>query len=99
MGANSLPRWQRVSDLHAGANVYNVRRHRRISESAHTRYFAGFGGSGQAVAGRTYDVSADGKRFLMVKENATGEPAATSLVVVLNLGEELRKRAPAGGSR
>jgi hypothetical protein len=64
-----------------------------------TRYFAGFGGSGQAVAGRTYDVSADGKRFLMVKENATGEPAATSLVVVLNLGEELRKRAPAGGSR
>jgi hypothetical protein len=61
-----------------------------------TRYFSGFGGSGQAVAGRTYDVSLDGKRFLMIKDNGAGDPTAagTSMIVVLNWGEELLARVP-----
>ncbi len=46
---------------------------------------------------RHYDVSADGQRFLMLKEVAAGDPNATpaSLVVVLNWFEELKARVPA----
>ena len=42
-----------------------------------TRYFGGFGGGGQTVAGRTYDVSPDGRRFLMIKDVAPGDQNAT----------------------
>jgi len=44
---------------------------------------------------RHYDVSADGQRFLMIKESATGDPNATpaSMVVVLNWFEELKAKA------
>ena len=43
---------------------------------------------------RSYDVSADGKRFLMLKDSATGEPNATaaSMVVVEHWFEELKQR-------
>ena len=43
---------------------------------------------------RSYDVSADGKRFLMLKANATGDPNATpaSMVVVEHWFEELKQR-------
>jgi eukaryotic-like serine/threonine-protein kinase len=61
-----------------------------------TRYFSGFGGSGQAIAGRTYDVSADGKRFLMIKEVPGDQTtAAQAMVVTVNSGEELRARVRA----
>jgi len=41
---------------------------------------------------RNYDVSADGRRFLMIKEVTSGEDAAPpSLVVVLNWFEELKR--------
>jgi serine/threonine-protein kinase len=47
---------------------------------------------------RTYDVSLDGQRFLMIKENvAPDQPTTLSLstmVVVLNWVEELRERVP-----
>ncbi len=45
---------------------------------------------------RPYDVSLDGRRFLMIKESTTGDPNATpvSLVVVLNWLEELKARVP-----
>ena len=48
---------------------------------------------------RHYDVSADGQRFLMIKESATGDPTATpaSMVVVLNWFEELKQRVPMNG--
>jgi len=48
---------------------------------------------------RHYDVSADGQRFLMIKDNATGDPNATpaSMVVVLNWLEELKQRVPTNG--
>jgi serine/threonine-protein kinase len=48
-------------------------------------------------AGRTFDVSADGQRFLMVKDESTDDPTASqgNLVVVLNWVEELKTRLPA----
>jgi hypothetical protein len=46
-------------------------------------------------AGRTYDVSPDGKRFLMIKSAPSGTPsAALQLVVVLNWVEELKRLVP-----
>ena len=45
---------------------------------------------------RTYDVSADGQRFLMIKEGATdGNPPPASLVVVEPWLEELKRLLPA----
>jgi eukaryotic-like serine/threonine-protein kinase len=47
-------------------------------------------------AGRTYDVAADGRRFLMIKSAApAGSSSAPQLVVVLNWGEELKRLVPA----
>jgi serine/threonine-protein kinase len=56
------------------------------------KYFVG----GPNVGGRTYDVSPDGQRFLMIKDNASGNPGAASanMVVVLNWTEELKARLP-----
>jgi serine/threonine-protein kinase len=51
----------------------------------------GYTGSGAQGGGRTYDVSPDGSRFLMVR---TGDQASTPLVVVLNWFEELKRLAP-----
>ncbi|MGH9257840.1 MAG: protein kinase domain-containing protein, partial [Vicinamibacterales bacterium] len=51
------------------------------------RYYMG----GAANVGRTYDVSPDGRRFLMMKADAS-TPA--SLVVVLNWFEELKRLVP-----
>jgi len=49
--------------------------------------------------GRTYDVSPDGRRFLMIKENTTAEQNSNatpaSMVVVLNWFEELKRLSPA----
>jgi len=51
-----------------------------------TRYFNGGNG-------RSYDVSPDGQRFLMIKASATEQ--APSMVVVLNWLEELKAKLPA----
>ncbi len=60
-----------------------------------TRYY----GPGSGNSGRTYDVSSDGQRFLMIKENAAFEQSSNatpaSMVVVLNWFEELKRLAPA----
>jgi hypothetical protein len=42
------------------------------------------------VASSSYDVSADGERFLMVREDAP--PDATRIVVVLNWAEEVKAK-------
>jgi serine/threonine-protein kinase len=49
------------------------------------------------LAGRTYDVSRDGQRFLMIKDAPAGDPnaAAATIVVVLNWTEELKRLVPA----
>ena len=44
--------------------------------------------------GRSYDVSPDGQRFLMLKENGGGRTAQRRLAVVLNWFEELQARVP-----
>jgi len=46
--------------------------------------------------GRSYDISADGQRFLVAKQGSDTEQTAApaSLVVVLNWGEELKRLVP-----
>lgn len=45
--------------------------------------------------GRSYDISRDGKRFLLIEAPNTGTLANTAvLTVVLNWGEELKRLAP-----
>ena len=54
-----------------------------------TRYFS-------TPLGRTYDVSSDGQRFLMIKDAAAvGSAPPPSMVVVLNWSDELKTRVPA----
>ena len=67
--------------------------------AAPTRLFEGRYGAAAFHFGRTYDVSPDGRRFLMVKDSAAGDPNATpaSMVVVLNWFEELKQRVPTNG--
>jgi eukaryotic-like serine/threonine-protein kinase len=52
-------------------------------------------GTGPFGSGRTFDLSHDGSRFLMIKEQATtGDAAVPSLEVVLNWFEELKQLVP-----
>ena len=54
------------------------------------RYYTGGGGSG-----RTYDVSSDGQRFLMIKAPRTDAGAAPpSVIVVQHWDEELKRLVP-----
>jgi serine/threonine-protein kinase len=45
--------------------------------------------------GRSYDVSPDGQRFLMIKEGADGTATPASIIVVQNWVEELKRLVPA----
>jgi Tol biopolymer transport system component len=53
-------------------------------------YFVG----GVGILGRTYDISPDGRRFLMIKESEEATSASLSMTVVLNWFEELKARVP-----
>ena len=45
--------------------------------------------------GRTYDVSPDGRRFLMIKPVGPEQPSApTRIIVVQNWTEELKRLVP-----
>jgi hypothetical protein len=50
-------------------------------------------GGGPFGGGRTYDLSRDGTRFLMIKREL-GESSTPSFVVVVNWSEELKQRVP-----
>jgi serine/threonine-protein kinase len=52
---------------------------------------AGYAGGGSAGSAHTYDLSKDGRRFLMMKE---GNATAPALVVVQNWHEELKRPMP-----
>ena len=54
------------------------------------RYFSG----GEGTTVRQYDVSANGQRFLMMKEEARDTDAAPSINVVQNWHEELKRLVP-----
>ncbi len=48
-----------------------------------------------ANLGRTYDISPDGKRFLMIKEGGPrDETEPTQLILVLNWFDELKRLVP-----
>ena len=51
-------------------------------------YYAG------AAFGRTYDISPDGERFLMIKESGSDETSSTEFILVLNWFEELKRLVP-----
>jgi serine/threonine-protein kinase len=44
---------------------------------------------------RTFDVSQDGKRFLMIKQNVSAGDGTRSIIIVQNWTEELKRRVPA----
>jgi Tol biopolymer transport system component len=48
---------------------------------------------------RGYDVTPDGRRFLMVKPKPRPPSPVTQLVLVLNWFEELKAKVPAGGAK
>jgi hypothetical protein len=54
------------------------------------KYFSGSLG----VSGRTYDASADGQRFLMIKDEPDLAGRQPQMVVVLNWREDLESRLP-----
>jgi Tol biopolymer transport system component len=56
------------------------------------KYFTGAGTGG--FPGRTYDVSHDGQRFLMIKAGTQAGAAPPSIVVVQHWDQELRARVP-----
>jgi hypothetical protein len=43
---------------------------------------------------RGWDVSADGQRFLLARPIASTDPPVTTIQVVLNWTEELKRRVP-----
>jgi eukaryotic-like serine/threonine-protein kinase len=59
------------------------------------RYFEGPVFSAAGGYSATYDVSPDGKRFLMLKPEASQDAGSGQLHVVVNWFEELRRRVPA----
>jgi serine/threonine-protein kinase len=57
-----------------------------------------YSGRGKLMSARTYDLSPDGQRFLMIKAQPGPIEAGTpALVVVLNWFEELKRAVPARG--
>jgi eukaryotic-like serine/threonine-protein kinase len=54
-----------------------------------------YAGGGNVVQGRTYDVSPDDRRFIMIKVSRSVDlPAPNSVVVVQNWSEEPKARVP-----
>jgi serine/threonine-protein kinase len=52
-----------------------------------------FTADGEVNLGRTYDITPDGRRFVMIKDMRDGEQP-TSLSIILNWTEELARRLP-----
>jgi hypothetical protein len=50
--------------------------------------------TGAPASGRNYDVSADGKRFLLVKQPPGNKDAAPQIVMVQHWAEELKRLVP-----
>ena len=69
----------------AGASSFSAGKPRMLFEGPYLPTAASF---------PYYDVSPDGRRFLMLKPVESQTPAPTQINVVLNWFEELRRRAP-----
>ena len=53
-----------------------------------------FGGYFAGAFGRSYDISPDGERFLMIKESGSDETSSTEFILVQNWFEELKRLVP-----
>jgi hypothetical protein len=53
-------------------------------------------GFGQGFPIRTYDLSLDGQRFLMVREEQLKPAPVTEMILIQNWHEELKRLVPAG---
>ena len=51
--------------------------------------FGGYYAPSGGVSGRTYDISPDGERFLMIKESGGDETSSMEFILVQNWFEEL----------
>jgi serine/threonine-protein kinase len=80
-----------IVSLRIGAgSTWTVSRGTRTPVATNTYFMPG-----ERTAGRTYDVSPDGKRFLMVKAAGASQPTVpASIVVVRNWIEELKRLVP-----
>ena len=56
--------------------------------------FGGYYAPGGRSFGRTYDISPDGERFLMIKESGSDEISSTEFILVQNWFEELKRLVP-----
>lgn len=77
-----------------------VELHPTFKPGVAVRLFGGepYLGRGRLMGGRTYDLAPDGRRFLMIKQDPDADGAgASSLVVVLNWFEELKRAVPGSG--
>ena len=70
--------------------VVTVKTDPKFSVSAPEKLFSGRYESSRVAA--NYDVTPDGKRFIMIKPEEGSEP--TQINVVLNWSEELKRLAP-----
>jgi Tol biopolymer transport system component len=61
------------------------------------KLFAGRYGS--TTPARGWDVTPDGKRFLLTRPVDQPQPPASQMILVQNFGEELKRRVPAGSAK
>jgi hypothetical protein len=99
IAAGSRPHWARRSNelfyVAPGGALLSVRPDPQGGTwNNPVQIFDGRYATEMAMSGRTYDVSADGRRFLMVKEPSIDPATAPRLVVVRNWTEELKRLAP-----
>ena len=103
-GAGVVARWTRAL-LHDHTNGWRTGyphqddgRDGRVAADVHRRR-AAHALSGQATAPpagiRSYDVTADGRRFLMVQQKERPPVSASDMILVQNWFEELKARVPA----
>jgi serine/threonine-protein kinase len=102
-GGGSQPLWARSGSelfyLAATGDVMGVGVDRGAvwSAGASVKLFGGgyyHGGGAGGGAGRTYDVSLDAQRFLMIKQGGDASTSGATLVVVQNWFEELKRLVP-----
>jgi eukaryotic-like serine/threonine-protein kinase len=90
-----------IAGTEAAVVSVRVERGATWKAAAPTKLFAGrfffVDEAGGAGIGRTYDVSLDGQRFLMIKDSSTGNSSdvpSARFVVVQNWFEELKRLVP-----
>ena len=91
------PNWQELFYIAPGGALMSVPVKRGATWTAgtptkliETVYFRGGGGNDS----RMYDVSLDGKRFLMIKQDVSADQSGARIVVVQHWLEELKRLVP-----